>query len=202
LINVNYVDERPIVDKSDELFARETKVFGTKSKSWGYENEVRLVFNTNGVKKIAEGAIRDIYFGLNMELEERNSIINGLKGKNITFHQIERVGNTYKLIANKLVGNDYSNYVIIGTKHNLKVENYHILYKGMNKDKNSITEFVGKFRSVHHKPLNISIYDDKCVETFMYDYPIRGEKQKLLAEHWLAYSSFDAPDVVWMYPEK
>jgi len=202
LINIKYVKERPVVEENDELFARETKVFGTKSQSWKYENEVRLVFKTNGVKKIAKGAIKGIYFGLNMGLEERNSIIKGLKDNDITFHQIERVGNTYKLIANKLVNNDYSNYVIIGTKHNSNVENYHILYKGMNKDKNSIIEFVSGFRSVHPKPLNISIYDDRCVETFMYDYPIKDENQKLLAKHWLAFSSFDAPDVVWMYPEK
>ena len=28
------------------------------------------------------------------------------------------------------------------------------------------------------------------------------EEISVLSNHWLAYSSFDAPNLVWMYPEK
>ncbi len=53
-INVVYKNERPEVLETDTLFKVQCKVFGTKSLAWKYENELRLVFLTEGEKPIAE----------------------------------------------------------------------------------------------------------------------------------------------------
>ena len=70
-IHVVYKNERPEVSESDSLFDVQSKVFGTKSLAWEYENEVRLVFLTEGEKPIPPEAITAIYFGLNMSLEDK-----------------------------------------------------------------------------------------------------------------------------------
>jgi predicted transcriptional regulator len=201
-INVNYENERPVLFEADDLLDQQSKIFGTKSNAWSYENEIRIIFETSGLKQYSNLSIKSIYFGLNMGYKERKDIIDGLKDKKITFYQMGRIKNLYKLTAIELDMNDFENYEIIGEKHNMNVNNYHILYKGENKDENSILTFVHEFRRYLTKPSNISIYDDICVKEFMYDYPITGNNELLLAKHWIAFSTFDAPDVVYMYPER
>ena len=63
-IHVVYKNERPEVSESDSLFDVQSKVFGTKSLAWKYENEVRLVFLTEGEKPIPPEAITAIYLSL------------------------------------------------------------------------------------------------------------------------------------------
>lgn len=42
-------------------------MFGTKSKSWEYENEIRLIYSTSKRKGYNPFALKSIYFGLNMD---------------------------------------------------------------------------------------------------------------------------------------
>lgn len=203
-INVSYQDERPEVTETDSLFNVRKKVFGTKSLAWEYENEIRLVFLKSGLKPISTGAIKAVYFGLNISLEDRRDIVKRMSGKNIDFYQVERIEDSYKLRATKLLF-DYS-HEIVNLEHRPTVDNYMILYKSTNKDENTIREFVEQFRAKLTRPTNITIIDDLRAKSVLLNYKPRNlmsdEEINIQAKHWIAYSTFDAPKYVWMYPEK
>ena len=61
-------------------------MFGTKSKSWEYENEIRLIYSTSKRKGYNPFALKSIYFGLNMDEMHQIQIIEGLTNRDIRFH--------------------------------------------------------------------------------------------------------------------
>ena len=201
-IDVEYQENKPIISPEDSIEAKIKKAFSTKSLAWDYENEYRLVFGSSGVKKIAFEAIRAIYFGLNMPLAERNAIVNGLKDKGIEFYQIERVGKDYKLSANKLLF-DYS-HEIVKVEKLPTVTNYIIWYKSPNKDKSSVEDFVQRVRKNLESKSNITLIDDMKVKDII-DKPrmmMSLEEIDIVSKHWIGYSIFTSPEVVWMHPER
>lgn len=204
VIDVAYKNQRPKVSEYDDESQVQEKVFGTKSVAWEYENEVRLVFEKFGEKVISKNAITAVYFGLRISLEDRRDIINRLSGRDINFYQIERIENLYQLKATKLLF-DFS-YEIVNEEHRLTVDNYMILYKSPNKDKNTLMEFIEQFRKKLKRPTNITVIDDIRAKAVLINYKPRkqmsDEEIEIQAKHWIAYSSFDAPEVVFIYPER
>lgn len=203
-VHVSYVNERPEIIEKENTFSIQKKVFGTKSLPWNYENEIRLIFEKSGVKRYSKSAITGIYFGLNINSNERNFIIKEMKNNKVKFYQIIRIDNKYKLYYSELNDTDTTNYKIIRQSNNLTVENYNILYLGVNKDRITIQNLVNEFRKGKQKPTNITIYDDirvdKCIDKLSSN--TTEEEKKLLAEHWIAYASFESPEAIWMYPER
>ena len=61
-------------------------MFGTKSKSWEYENEIRLIYSTR--KGYNPFALKSIYFGLNMDEMHQIQIIEGLTNRDIRFYKM------------------------------------------------------------------------------------------------------------------
>ncbi|MBR5843053.1 MAG: DUF2971 domain-containing protein [Bacteroidaceae bacterium] len=203
-IDVEYQENKPTISSDDSIEVKIKKAFSTKSLAWAYENEFRLIFSLSGVKKISFDAIRAIYFGLNMPLAERNAIVNGLKDKGIEFYQIERVGKDYKLSASKLLF-DYT-HEIVNIEKQPTVTNYIIWYQSPNKDKSSIEDFVQKIRKDLGSQSNLTLIDDVKALPIMVNYKPRAnmtiEEIEIQAKHWIGYSSFDAPECVWMHPER
>lgn len=186
-----------------------------KSPKWSYENEIRLIFDKSGIKQYNPKALKAIYFGLNMSSKERELIIKGLEGVNVKFFEIVKLKGQYKLESQLIAENNvYLNdllptdlYSIIGTPEMLRtVQNFNVLYKGEDKSKNMISYFISKFRDEHAcKPSNITIVDDiKALDLLdsKKNHNLNDQQRQFLANHWIAYSSFDVPDFVWMYPEK
>ncbi|HIR36887.1 MAG TPA: DUF2971 domain-containing protein [Candidatus Limisoma gallistercoris] len=203
VIEVTYESERPSVSEVDNMSQIQKKVFGTKSLAWKYENEIRIVFEKSGEKIIPDNAIMGIYFGLRITLEDRRDIIKRLSKQNINFYQIERIENSYQLKATKLLF-DYS-YEVVNVKHGPFVDNYMILYKSINKDKNTLIEFIELFRDTLKYPANITVVDDMKAVPVLENYKPRkymsAEEIEIQAKHWIAYSSFDIPKCVWFFPE-
>ena len=203
-IDVIYQENKPNLSPDDSIKVKIKKAFSTKSLAWDYENEYRLVFGSSGVKKIEFEAIRAIYFGLNMPLAERNTIVNGLKDKGIEFYQIERVGKDYKLSANKLLF-DYT-YEIVNIEKLPTVTNYIIWYKSPNKDKSSVENFVQRVRKNLEPKSNISLIDDMRVLPIMTNYKPRKamtlEEIEIQSKHWIGFSPFEVPECTWIYPER
>ncbi len=205
-INISYQADMPSITNEDfsDVFCIQEKVFGTKSLAWNSENEIRLVFEKSGMKKYSNSTITGIYFGLHIGIDERNYIIDTLKDRNICFYQMNRIGNSYKLSCSQLNISDIYNYQIIRQSSNHIVDNYNVLYCGINKDSVTMQNFVNEFRRGKSKPINITIFDnievDKCIDKRSYE--TTEIEHKLLSKHWIAYSSFDAPESVWMYPER
>lgn len=186
-----------------------------KSPKWSYENEIRLIFDNNGIKLYNPKALKAIYFGLNMSSKERELIIKGLEGVDVKFYEMLKLKGKYKLDFQLIAENTAyfkdllptDIYTIIGVPEILRtVQNFNVLYKGKDKSKNMISYFISKFRDEHaYKPSNITIVDDvKVVELLDSQKTpnLKEQQKKFLADHWIAYSSFDAPDFVWMYPER
>ncbi|WP_099463086.1 DUF2971 domain-containing protein [Parabacteroides provencensis] len=205
-INIDYQPNMPSITNADFLdaFGIQKKVFGTKSLAWSYENEIRLVFEKAGIKKYSDNTITGIYFGLHIGIDERNLIVDSLKNRNISFYQINWIGNTYQLSFSQLNETDLYNYQIVRQSSNHIVDNYNILYNGVNKDRVTMQNFVNAFRRGKSKPINITIFDDMDVDNCIdkKSWETTEQEHQLLAKHWVAYSSFDAPETIWMYPER
>lgn len=186
-------------------------LLGIKSKAWSYESEIRLIFDTFGKKEYNQAALKAVYFGLRMKQQEREIIIKGLDGVKVDFYEINPIEGEYKLVAKKIQSNDIyikdrlpkSIYEILSNKILSKVQNFTVLYKDSDKSSNAIGYFISKFRQEHAvKASNVTIVDHTEVVNIINKKQLKNIEKGFLAKHWVAYSTFDAPDVVWMYPEK
>ena len=83
-------NEPPIIEL-DDIYNKDgflIKMFGTKSKSWEYENEIRLIYSTSKRKGYNPFALKSIYFGLNMDEMHQIQIIEGLTNRDIRFYKM------------------------------------------------------------------------------------------------------------------
>lgn len=94
-------------------------------------------------------------------------------------------------------------FKVLAKRHNHQLENYHILYNG-EKCEETIKAFIFGFREKYclQKKSNIYLYDSEVVKDLIDIYPLEGDNFELVAKHFIAQSSFDALDYVWMYPYK
>lgn len=199
-LEIKYQDNSPIIFSSDSVDVMREKHFGRKSVSWKRENEVRLIFNNSGLKPIPQNAIIAIYFGLNMPFEDRQEIISGLQGLDIDFFQIETIPNCYKLKVTKV--DNIANIEIIKAERKPMLDNLTILYSSEAKDKQTIEALIKEIRKTLSRPTNICIVDDIKSGILLDKYPPTEAERKYLGEHWIAMSTFDAPEVIFYYPER
>ncbi len=202
-IQIDYTNERPLVESNMTLNESIKSIVGKKSQSWSYEKELRLLFHTRGIKKINNILpITGVYFGLNMDSLERQQIIAYLKDKNVKYYQMERVDGTYDLKATEIISK--FEYSVISINKNSVCSNYIILYHSSNKDKNSLIEFHQYLRNNINSPSNITVIDDKEILPILnkFSSETSSDEYKKLQKHWLLFSTFDAPDVCWVYPER
>ncbi len=187
------------------------KMFGTKSKIWEYENEIRLIYNHLGIKKYNKSSLKSIYFGLNMDDKYQTQIIDGLSNRDINFYKMSMEQESYKLSPKFLCSNERqisnklspSMYKIIKTNHNFAVENFHVLYKGDVINMETMKQFVSKFREqIATRQANICVYDSMDIIDIIDKHPLYGKDDLLMSEHLVAQSTFDTPDYVMMYPDK
>ena len=89
-MKIEYKNEPPIIGL-DDIYNKDgflIKMFGTKSKSWEYENEIRLIYSTSKRKGYNPFALKSIYFGLNMDEMHQIQIIEGLTNRDIRFYKM------------------------------------------------------------------------------------------------------------------
>lgn len=209
---VNYKKSPPIIDVRD-ILGKDflVKMFGTKSKIWSYENEIRLIYSNFGIKKYNPFSLKSIYFGLKMEDEYQKRIIDGLTNRDVKFYKMCKQENSYHLKTAFICANERnivdklspSIYEILKTSHNHTVENFHVLYKGKELDENVLRSFVSKFREQYAtKSANIYIYNSKDIVSIIDKYPLYGKELALMEEHLIAESFFNTDDEVFMYSDK
>lgn len=212
-MKLNYQDFPPLI-ALDDVGQKDNfliKMFGTKSKSWEYENEIRLLYSTCGMKKYNPFALKAVYFGLNMDEKFQKKIVKGLENRNVKFYKMQRQAKSYKLMSvlfceNKRFIKDRllsSQYEILKVDHNHAVENFYVFYKSPEVKEESLKIFISKFRKEHAtKQANVNLYDSKDIIDLIGKYPLNGENRALIAKHWIGMSTFDIPDFVFMYPDK
>lgn len=97
---VTYSDSPPQIDIKDisdkDGLSIIKKMTCHKSKRWGYEEEHRILVDRSGEHAYNHKALKAIYFGLRMEEESKEEIMNRLKGRGIDYFQMEQISNTYR----------------------------------------------------------------------------------------------------------
>lgn len=213
LIKVKYADSPANIGLMDirNYDIVKQKLLATKSRSWAYENETRLVYSRSGLRQYNPNALQAVYFGLFLEEKFQQEIIDGLQNRNVSFYKMVQKPNSYILIPKFICKNekhliyDISNvpFKVIAERHKPKCENYHILYNG-DICEESIKTFIFGFREKYSQldNSNIYLYDSEVVKDLIDIYPLDSNQFELVAKHFIAQSSFDAPYDVWMYPYK
>ncbi len=102
----------------------------------------------------------------------------------------------------KILGElDPREYEILKTDHKPVVENFHVLLKRPNFDKNDVHQFIKQFRKENcSKNCNVLVYDDKSVLPLVDIYPLTEKDYLKLADHFVSMSTFDAIEVRDWYP--
>lgn len=165
-INVLYEKNPPIVDISDinnnKLLQ---KIFGTKSKSWEDEDEVRIISDNYGLISYYPSALKGIYFGYATDESLQNKIIDRITLPNIKFYKIIREEGKYSL--NKVLLHENESTSVLNkqdfeylTNHNPTVENFYIKYKKEFADQNSVKLFLAQFeKEFATKRVNVKLFD-------------------------------------------
>lgn len=185
-----------------------TKIYGTKSKVWEYENEARLLYETSGIKKYNPAALKAVYFGLNMDKEHEDYLIRQLKNRNVKFFKMRMADREYKLIADLVTENviDYkyelsrNSFEVIMTDHNTAVENFHVYYKAEDTTMETMLTFVKAFRERFcTRKANVSWYNvnNEYLKRLIKTYPLQGEDLAYMRQHFLATSMFEIEDTLW-----
>lgn len=185
-----------------------TKIYGTKSKVWEYENEARLLYETSGIKKYNPAALKSVYFGLNMDKEHEEYLIGQLKNRNVKFFKMRMANREYKLIAELVAENEKEykydlpceSFEVIMTDHNTSVENFHVYYNAEDTTLDTMTLFVKAFRERYcTRKANVYLYDvnSEYLKTLVKTYPLQGEELEYMRKHFLATSILGVEDTLW-----
>ena len=127
------------------------KLFGTKSKSWEYEKEVRIISDNAGLRTYFPSALKAIFFGLKFPEEEQHKIIELLKHPNLRFYKIIHRHNNSYLLDSVLLHENSCSYGVhdydyeYKTGHNPAVENFYVKYKDDFSDRDSVKLFIDLF---------------------------------------------------------
>lgn len=74
-----------------------TSIIGTKSLSWKHENEIRLIFEEQGINTHNFNAVTSIIFGLRASEKEITKVMNLLKGRGLKYYQMKTETDSYRL---------------------------------------------------------------------------------------------------------
>jgi hypothetical protein len=74
-----------------------SSIIGTKSLSWKHENEIRLIFEEQGINTYNFNAVTSIIFGLRASEKEITKVMNLLKGRGLKYYQMETETDSYRL---------------------------------------------------------------------------------------------------------
>lgn len=206
-LTVRYQKDAPTIDVKD--FSSESqliqKMIGTKGLDWEREKEYRLVYDKPGVKTYNRSALKAVYLGFRMSDNHKQRIVNGLQGRDVNIYEMVSVSGSYdfnadlKFSLHRKIENVLreSEYEIIGTNHHPKVENFYVFYKNSDRSDEKLKAFVKAFREMYATmDANVDLYDSTLVGPLLTKYPLNDEEVKVMREHSIGLSTFDAPDFI------
>jgi hypothetical protein len=181
--------------KKTELFLR--KLFATKSKGWKYENEIRLIFDKFGFKDYHPSTLTGIYFGAEMEEENRKLLIDSLTNLDVKFYEIYRKKDSYELsdrlvhVNHRILKNDLLqfDYNIIKHIEERTIENFYIWFKGSEYNQELLETFSAAFREKYaKKKSNLFIFKDDSVSPLIQKYPLTESEEKIYDDLLIGHS--------------
>lgn len=102
---VEYVEQPPTLHFLDVSTLRSEdgtksfvkKMIGYKSTRWNYEKEIRIICHQSGSQRCDYRAVKAIYFGLKMPIQNQTTLMDRLQGRGIKYYQMQLRKNTYLL---------------------------------------------------------------------------------------------------------
>jgi hypothetical protein len=92
-------------------------------------------------------------------------------------------------------------YEIMKSGHKSTIQNFHVLLKHPNFDKNYVHQFIKQFRKENcTMNCNVYVYDTKSILPLVDVYPLKEKDYIKLADHFVSMSTFDATEVKDWYP--
>lgn len=97
---------------------------------------------------------------------------------------------------------DTNLYEIIKRTTNPKVTNYYVLIKFSDFNKDTIIDFIQKFKNEFgYETSNVDLFDSKKAISLVDKEPLEGQEYIYVADHYIAMSIFgDAPGDLYYYP--
>jgi|GEM_PF-423269 len=136
---VEYAKSPPVIGINDLNNGKGNKLIrklaGTKSKSWAYEKEIRIISDEAGRQDYNYSAVESIYFGLRMPDKKKKAIMKRLKGRGINYYQINLKEDSYKFKREPVsdIYDDCPAYLLeIPTKGDQQTSEYEIIEKTFN----------------------------------------------------------------------
>lgn len=124
--NVEYSKSIPRADISilcgkDIIHTLKT-FLGTKSLSWKYEEEYRLIVEGKGLFDIDYRAVTGIYFGYRMQDSEIDFIMEKFKGRDLQYYKMDLIEQSYKFKPQKIQDRyiDSPKYIVNNLSYNIK----------------------------------------------------------------------------------
>lgn len=195
-VDVEYTTQKPMIELEDvhshKLY---TKMLATKRIDFEKECEIRLIYNTAGVKTYHPSALKSVYLGARIQQKDKELLLAALEGKDVSIYQMMASDEDYALYPKLIVENkrhiddvlDKSEYEILATNHSHVVENFHVLYKRANKDEKSIIQFISKFQEMFAtKQANIYVFSHPLPGNLYTKYPMTDEEQQMFDRFLIA----------------
>jgi len=177
---IDYKDNIPTLGINDLINLHNgfiQKMFATKKSAWKHEEEIRLIFDKYGMKKIHPSAITGIYFGIKTPDIIKESFYKLFKEMDVKFYEVfpSNFKLDFKLINETKRKLEFDinkfDFEILLHKINVSHESYYVFYKGL-KNESEVKEFVLAFREKFCiKENSIYVFNNKEVKTLIDIYP-------------------------------
>ena len=157
-----------LTENSDNSIKSEIAFLGTKSKSWKYEKEYRIIHPQYKLINYLDDAVTGIYFGIRMIDKEKELIMTELSGKGITFYDMYFEKNSYKLNSSVIKQDIIT--VSPNTQDKIEEDALQVTDKTVNE-----SEYIKKVGYI------VSQYKS-CKSIFLVDKSVHGENERYCAE--------------------
>lgn len=185
-LEIHYEDDIPTIGiddiKNTESFIK--KIYAIKKSTWKHEDEIRLIFNNNGLKKNHSSAITGIYFGFRTEQVIKESFYDLFKNNDVKFYEVfpsnfrlERklIYETKRSLKYKI--NKFNFEFLREPRENRWEQIFEVHYKGNSNDPNEIKEFVQAFKEMYcFKKSTLYIFNNKEVVSLLDTYPMNEDQ--------------------------
>jgi hypothetical protein len=153
------------------------------------ESSAQITSIKDNLEKEYKKRITELNNSVDEKIEDLTATVNVLK-------------TTVAILAkNKRTSLEPSTYKILEIDHQKVVDNYYVLVKDIPIETEYLKTFVEQFKENYcNRASNIYLLDDEIAYPPIKKYPLEGGDYITVADHFVAMVTFDADNVVLMYP--
>ncbi len=162
VLDVDYSEHPPEIKFMEQYMSTDVtmgmrQLIATKSLKWKNEEEVRIITDKPGKHFYDFRSVEAIYFGLRMSDENKDLMMNVLKGRNVKYYQINMLPGKYKFKA----------LPVIDTYASAKKYKYSISPVECAVDKKNVQEHFKKHADYLDKAVEVARREPYCLKVIM-----------------------------------